>query len=192
MICKLNQMMPLAGGEWLCSFTTRDNPGQIWDDLKDTPVLVEMKKASKHRSLSANNYAWMLIDKIAEKTGISTTEVYRSAIREIGGVCDFYGVKEAAFDSFCKLWNGDHLGRQVEIVPGSVKPGWITVRAWKGSSDFDSVQMAKLIDSLIQEAEAQGIPTYPEKDIERMKSQWGKKANPSSNEENPGVSSAAG
>jgi hypothetical protein len=34
-----------------------------------------MKKASKHRSLSANAYAWVLIDKIAEKTGESVTDV---------------------------------------------------------------------------------------------------------------------
>ena len=192
MIGKLNQLMRLAGGEWLCSFTTRDDPGQLWDELKDVPVLVDIKKASKHRSLSANNFAWTLIDKIAEKTGISVTEVYREAIREIGGVCDYYGIKEAAFESFCKLWNGNHLGRQVEIVPGSVKPGWINVRAWKGTSDFDSAQMARFIDTLIQEAEAQGIPTVPDRDVERMKARWGKRVNQSSSEGSPGVSSAAG
>ena len=192
MIGKLGQLVHLAGGEWLCSFTTRDDPGQIWDDLKEDPARIEIKKASKHRSLSANNYAWVLIDKIAEKTGINASEVYRTAIREIGGVSDYYGMKEAAYDSFCEIWTKGHLGRQVEIVPGSTKPGWINVRAWKGSSDFDSAQMARLIDSLIQEAEAQGIPTYPEKDIERMKSQWGKQSKASSSEANQDASCAAG
>jgi hypothetical protein len=191
-IGKLGQLVHLAGGEWLCSFTTRDDPGQIWDDLKEDPARIEIKKASQHRSLSANNYAWVLIDKIAEKTGYSVTEVYRTAIREIGGVSDYYGMKEAAYNSFCEIWTKGHLGRQVEIVPGSAKPGWINVRAWKGSSDFDSAQMARLIDSLIQEAEAQGIPTYPEKDIERMKSQWGKQSKASSSEENQDASCAAG
>ena len=192
MIGKLGQMVHLAGGEWLCSFTTRDDPGQIWDDLKENPARIEIKKASQHRSLSANNYAWVLIDKIAEKTGINASEVYRTAIREIGGVSDYYGMKEAAYDSFCEIWTKGHLGRQVEIVPGSTRPGWINVRAWKGSSDFDSAQMARLIDSLIQEAEAQGIPTYPEKDIERMKSQWGKQSKVSSSEANRDASCAAG
>ena len=192
MIGKLKDLLPLQGGEWLVSFVTRENPGQIFDDLKDVPVRVEIKKAAKHRSLSANNYAWVLIDQIAEKTGYSVTEVYQNAIREIGGVSDYYGMKEEAYEGFCEIWTAGHLGRQVQIIPGSGKPGWINVRAWKGSSDFDSIQMARLIDSLIQEAEAQGIPTVPDKDVERMVRQWGKKASPLSSVENPAVSSAAG
>jgi hypothetical protein len=190
MIGKLKDLLRLSGGEWLVSFTTRDDPGQMFDDLKDAAVNVEVKKASKHRSLSANNYAWVLIDQIAAVTGKTETEVYREAIREIGGVSDFYGMKEAAYESFCEIWTKDHLGRQVEIIPGSAKPGWINVRAWKGSSDFDSAQMARLIDSLIQEAEQQGIPTVPDKEVERMVSRWGKPVKASCNKVTPGAISA--
>ena len=191
MIGKLKDLLRLSGGEWLVSFTTRDDPGQMFDDLKDAAVNVEVKKASKHRSLSANNYAWVLIDQIAAVTGKKETEVYREAIREIGGVSDFYGMKEAAYESFCEIWTKDHLGRQVEIIPGSAKPGWINVRAWKGSSDFDSAQMARLINSLIQEAEQQGIPTVPDKEVERMVSRWGKPVKASCSKETPGATSAA-
>lgn len=191
MIGKLKDLLPLQGGEWLVSFTTRDDPGQMFDDLKDVAVKVEVKKASKHRSLSANNYAWVLIDKIAEVTGKTVTEVYQNAIREIGGVSEYYGMKEAAYESFCEIWTKDHLGRQVEIIPGSAKPGWINVRAWKGSSDFDSAQMARLIDSLIQDAEAQGIPTVPDEEVERMVSRWGKPAKALCSKANPAATSAA-
>ena len=192
MIGKLNQLMRLAGGEWLVTFTTRDDPGSIFDELREVPVRVEIKKAAKHRSLSANNFAWLLIDKIAEKTGVPVSEVYRNAIREIGGISDYYGMKEEAYERFCEAWTVNHLGRQVEIIPGSTRPGWINVRAWKGSSDFDSAQMARLIDSLIQDAESLGIPTVPDSEVERMVSQWGKKASRLSSAENPDVSSAAG
>lgn len=191
MIGKLKDLLKLQGGEWIISFTTREDPGTIFDEMKDIPVRVEIRKAAKHRSLSANNYAWVLIDKLAEKTGVPVTEVYRAAIREIGGVSDYYGMKEEAYESFCEIWTAGHLGRQVEIIPGSGKPGWINVRAWKGSSDFDSAQMARFIDSLIQEAESQGIGTVPEKEVERMKNQWGKKENQSSSKGIPDVSSAA-
>ena len=191
MIGKLKDLLPLQGGEWLVSFTTRENPGQLFDELKDSAVRVEVKKSSKHRSLSANNYAWVLIDKIAEVTGKTVTEVYQNAIREIGGVSEYYGMKEAAYESFCGIWTKDHLGRQVEIIPGSAKPGWINVRAWKGSSDFDSAQMARLIDSLIQEAEAQGIPTVPDEEVERMVSRWGKPAKALCSKANPAATSAA-
>lgn len=191
MIGKLKELFPLQGGEWLMSFVTRDDPGNLFDDLKDQPVRVDIRKASKHRSLSANAFAWVLIDKIAAKTGFPVTEVYRNAIREIGGISDIYGVKEEAFERFREIWTDGHLGRQVEIIPGSSKPGWINVKAWKGSSDFDSRQMAMLIDSLIQEAEQQGIPTIPDSEVERMKSQWRSQAKALCRTEN-GVTSAAG
>lgn len=190
MIGKLKDLLRLQGGEWLVSFTTRDDPGTLFDELREVQVRVEIKKASKHRSLSANNYAWVLIDQIAAKTGISESDVYRNAIREIGGVSDYYGMKEAAYGSFCEMWTKDHLGRQVEIIPGSAKPGWINVRAWKGSSDFDSAQMARLIDSLIQDAEALGIGTVTDKEVERMLSRWGKSQ--SSSRETRDALSAAG
>ena len=172
MIGKLKDLLMLRGGEWLVSFTTREDPGQLFDELKGSAVKVEIKKASKHRSLSANNYAWVLIDKISEKTEVEPIEVYRNAIRDIGGISDFYGVREAAYEAFVDLWTAGHQGRQVAIIPGSTKPGWINVQAWKGSSDFDSAQMARFIDSLIQDAEALGIPTVPEKDVERMVNKW--------------------
>ena len=190
MIGRLKELFPLQGGEWLMSFVTRDDPGSLFDDLKDQPVRVDIRKASKHRSLSANAFAWVLIDKIAAKTGFPVTEVYRNAIREIGGISDIYGVKEEAFERFREIWTDDHLGRQVEIIPGSSKPGWINVKAWKGSSDFDSRQMAMLIDSLIQEAEQQGIPTIPDSEVERMKSQWRSPAKALCKTENDAISAA--
>ena len=55
-----------------------------------------------------------------------------------------------------------------------MKPGWLNVKAWKGSSDFDSVQMSMLINSLIQDAENNGIPTVSDKEVERMLNGWQK------------------
>ena len=174
MICKLRECLRLRSGEWICSFSTTENPELLFDDLHDVPVKVEMKKASKARSLSAHAYAWVLIDKISEKTGINQTDVYRAAIREIGGVSTLLGMKDEAIPVFTENWQRGHLGRQVEIIPGSSKPGWSNVRVFYGSSEFDSQQMARLIDSLIQEAEGLGIGTYPEKQVQEMITRWGK------------------
>ena len=191
MICNLKDLYRLQGGEWLVSFVTREDPGQMFDDMKDVPVRIEIKKASKHRSLSANAFAWVLMDQIAEKMNIPVSEVYRNAIRDIGGIADYYGMKESAYEAFCEIWTAGHIGRQVEIIPGSTKPGWINVKAWKGSSDFDSAQMARFIDSLIQDAEALGIPTIPDNEVERMVSKWGNRAKESSSKAIPDAGSAA-
>ena len=181
MIGKLKDVLRLSGGEWLVSFITRDDPRSIFDELKDVAVRILISKAQKHRSLSANAYAWVLIDQITEKlqqkeprNGWTKTEVYRNAIREIGGISDIYGVKETALEAFKELWIGDHLGRQVEVIPDSGKQGWLNVRAYKGSSDFDSLQMNVFISNLIQEAESQGVPTVSDKEVERMLTGWQK------------------
>ena len=174
MIGKLKDLLRLSGGEWLISFTTREDPRKIFDDLKETAVKVDVKRASKHRSLSANSYAWVLIDKIAEKMNLKPLDVYRNAIRDIGGITDMYGMKDEAVERFRESWAKDHLGRQAEVIPGSTKPGWSNVKVWYGSSDFDSSQMARVIDSLVQDAEAIGIPTVPPKEYEGMIARWGK------------------
>ena len=172
MIAKLRECLRLRSGEWICSFITSENPEQMFDDLKESPVKIEIKKASKSRSLSANAYAWVLIDKISEKTGINQTDVYRNAIREIGGVSTLLGMKDDAVPVFSENWQRGHLGRQVEIIPGSSKPGWSNVRVFYGSSEFDSAQMARLIDSLIQDAESLGIPTISDDEATRMINKW--------------------
>lgn len=177
---RLKELLKLSDGEWLVQFITRDDPRNLFDELKNHAVRVIIKRASNHRSLSANAYAWVLIDQITEKlqhkeprNGWTKTEVYRNAIKEIGGISDVYGVKEKALEAFKELWIGDHLGRQVQLIPGSAKPGWVNVRAWKGSSDFDGIQMNIFINALIQDAESLGIHTYPEADVNKMLDKWG-------------------
>ena len=186
MIGTLKDMTKSRDGKWIVSFVTPEDFSEQFDSMYGKSVDVQIKVASKHRSLNANAYAWVLIDKIAEVTGIKVTEVYRNAIREIGGISYIYGVKEEAFESFKEIWIGKHLGRQVEIVPGSNKPGWLNVKAWKGSSDFSVSQMARFIDSLIQDAEALGIPTITEKQAEKLLGDWSKRQTAVANKESEG------
>ena len=53
------------------------------DELRDKVLSVEIKPWRERRSLEANAYAWVMIDKIAEATQQGRTEVYRSYIREV-------------------------------------------------------------------------------------------------------------
>ena len=175
MIGHLKEMTRSRGGEWIVSFSTSEDFRERFDDLVGKDVSIEIKKAGRRRSADANAYAWALIDQIAEKTGVKTTDVYRNAIREIGGISTCVGLKDTVIDAFRQSWEAGHLGRQVEIVGHSSKEGWSNVRIYFGSSEFDSAQMARLIDSLIQDAEALGIPTITEEQAQTMLGKWGKK-----------------
>ena len=148
--------------------------GPAYDELKDGPVSIEIKKAQKHRSLEANRYAWVLIDQIAAKTHIKQSEVYRNAIRDIGGVSGTGYMKEDAVPIFRQIWEKGHLVNQVEVLDVD-ENGWANIRVYYGSSTYDTAQMSALLDSLIQDAEALGIPTITPKEEERMLGKWARK-----------------
>ena len=148
--------------------------GDRYDELKDAAVEVEIKKAHKHRSMEANRYAWVLIDQIAARTHTKKSEVYRNAIREIGGVSKTMLMKEDAVPVFTEIWEKTGLGNQVEII--SVDEfGWAEILVYFGSSTYNTAQMSALLDSLIQNAEALGIPTITPKEEERMLGKWARK-----------------
>ncbi len=69
-----------------------------FDELHGKTVDVSIKKYRPKRSLDANAYAWVLMDKLAEAMGITKVEVYRGAIRKIGGVSETVCVLSDAAD----------------------------------------------------------------------------------------------
>lgn len=145
---------------------------EAFDELSKYDVSVEIKKLSKRRSLDANAMAWVLIDKIAEKTHLKKSEVYRNAIREIGGVSTVVCVKNEAVDALCYGWSDHGMGWQTEKVPSKI-PDCTNVTLWYGSSVYNTEQMSALIDSLIQDAEALGIPTMSEQETQKLIEMWG-------------------
>ena len=153
--------------------TVGDNVRELYEQLKDMEVVVEIKQAHKKRSLDANAYCWVLIDKIAEKMGLRKTDVYRQVIREIGGVSDTVCVMDKAVDRLREGWEKNGVGWQTETMPSKVA-GCTNVILYYGSSVYDSKQMSQLIDSLIQEAEALGIPTITDEQAARLLGKWGK------------------
>ena len=174
MIGKLSNIQRLFGGEWEVSFTTKDDPSQVYDELKDIAVDVQLKKAANKRSRDANAFCWVLIDKLAEKTRIPKTEIYRNAIKEIGGVSETVCVQDKAVERLREGWQKNGLGWQTDTLPSKID-GCTNVILYYGSSTYDSRQMSRLIDLLIQEAEQQGIPTISEKEeAQRLLGKWGK------------------
>ena len=171
---RLKDLTVNRDGSQNVTVTVYTDMGDLFDELKDVPVEVEIKKAVKHRSMEANKYAWVLIDQIAEKTHIKASEVYRNAIRDIGGVSGTGYMKTEAVPAFRQIWEKGHLGNQVEVIDEG-DDGWSSVRIYYGSSTYNSAQMSALLDSLIQDAEALGIPTITPKEEERMLGKWARK-----------------
>lgn len=135
--------------------------------LKDTDVEVEIRKFRKKRSKDANAYAWVLIDKIAQAINADKTDVYRQAIREIGGVSDIICVKDEAVPQLRRGWEHNGLGWPTDTLPSKIK-GCTNVVLYYGSSTYDTKQMSGLIDHLVSEAKELGIETLTPEELSRM------------------------
>lgn len=139
--------------------------------LKDADLDIEIKKRRNRRSLDANAYAWVLIDKLAKATGQAKTHVYREAIREIGGNTETVCIKAEAAAKLCAGWTRNGLGWLTDTLPSKL-PGCVNVVLYYGSSTFDTAQMARFIDGIIQDCKAVGVETLPPDKLEAMLEGW--------------------
>lgn len=144
-----------------------------FDDLHDVEVDVKVTKHRVKRSLDANAYAWVLVDKIAQKRRMSKAEVYRNAIREIGGVSEVVCIQNRAAKTMKDVWTRNGIGWQVEEMESKIE-GCTNLILYKGSSVYDSRQMSALIDSLVQDARSIGIETRPQWEIDSLLKEYDK------------------
>lgn len=111
------------------------------------------------RSLNANSYAWSLINKIAAAVGESPIDIYKQQTADMADTVDSrHAVPDEKVKDYILRWQEGHLGRQCLLYP-SQAPGYTVVTRIYGSSDYDTKQMSRFIDGLLQECEALDIET---------------------------------
>lgn len=146
---------------------------RIFEELKATEKLtVKIAKATKKRSLDANAYAWVLISRLAEKLNIPKTDIYRSAIKEIGGNSDTVCVQDKAVQSLCEGWSHNGIGWMTDTMPSKID-GCTNVILYYGSSTYDTAQMSRLINLIVEECRLQGIETKSKEEVDSLLNQWG-------------------
>lgn len=127
--------------------------------------------ARKQRSLDANAYAWVLINKIADAVGLAPDEVYRREVKNLGGASEIVCIQEDAAAELERVWAKKGLGWQCERFPSKL-PGCVNMVLHYGSSAYDTRQMSAFIDALIQEAKALGIETMTPDELARLLGGW--------------------
>ena len=131
----------------------------------------EIERKKKKRSTDANAYFFTLADKLAERLNIPKTEIYRNYIKEIGGVSETVCVKNEAVDKLCEGWKHNGLGWQTDTVPSKIN-GCTNVILYYGSSTYNTEQMSRLIDMIVEDCKVQGIETRTPDEIANMLSLW--------------------
>ena len=145
---------------------------EMVDELKSHEKLtLKVSKFKAKRSLDANAYAWVLIGKIAEKTKVPKNEVYREAIRGIGGNYEIVCVKEEAADSLRSGWERNGIGWCTDILLSKLD-GCTNVMLYYGSSTYDTEQMSRLISNLQQDSISLGIEVKTQAEIDSLLESW--------------------
>lgn len=164
----------LEGG-WLMLKPEREDIGKAMAfvrKMKQKLYEAVLKEHKKKRSLDANAYAWVLIGKLAEAMRLSPTEVYVEAIQNIGGNYEVIPIREEAVDKFTEVWKKQGLGWPcVDMGPSKIQ-GYRNLRAYYGSSTYDTRQMSLLIEALIQDCKALDIETLSEEKLSAMMGGW--------------------
>lgn len=143
------------------------------DEMRDKDKLtIEVKPFRQKRSLDANAYAWVLIDKLAEKIGESKERIYREYIKHIGGNSEIVCVKNHAVQRLCDGWHRNGLGWQTDTFPSKIG-GCTNVVLYYGSSVYDTAQLSRLLDLIIFDCKQFGISTETPDQIALMKARWG-------------------
>ena len=144
----------------------------LYDELHECEKLsVKIDKHREKRSLDANAYCWVLMDKLAAKLNTTKEEIYRTTIREIGGVSEVVCVQDEAVENLCEKWSSNGLGWQTDTMPSKID-GCTIVVLYYGSSTYDTAQMSRLIDNIVQDCEAVGVDTKTPDEIADMLSLW--------------------
>lgn len=133
----------------------------------------EIKQYKPKRSLDSNSYCWLLLGKLQEALKIPKEDIYRDLIKHIGSY-EVLPIKNEALDKFRSAWSKNGIGWITETIPSKLE-GFTNVLAYYGSSTYNTNEMSRLIDLIVQECEQLGIETKSEAEIKSLLGSWGKK-----------------
>ncbi len=152
-----------------CSPTDCDKVRALIDEGK--PLAVVIGTTGQKRSLTANAYAWALMNQLAVKLNKPVLEIYRETIRDIGGSSTIITIRADAAKRFKTNWEGKGDGWQCLKLDEMPTPqgAFYTLQCFYGSSVYDSAQMHRLIELIVQECQQQGIPTMTPEEISKLK-----------------------
>ena len=130
---------------------------------RDKEYQIEIKEYKPKRSLDANAYAWVLINKIANVLRESKDKIYLQMLKEYGQSEPVKIRSDIDVSGFFKYYERLHD-----------KDNYTYYRVFKGSSSFNSKEMSILVDGIVQEAQELNINTLTPSQIADLKSQWNK------------------
>ena len=126
----------------------------------------EVKEHKHKRSLNANAYYWVLVNKIANTLNQSKEFIHMSMLKQYGqrySVCVPY---DTPVESLIKYYEQDGVRKQGDRL-------FKTYNVYLPSSEMNTYEMSKLIDGTVEEAQSMGIETMTPDELAHLKAMWG-------------------
>lgn len=171
MKAKIASFLPINQRRGVLTLDLEGDFRNLYDKLKDCDVEVKIEKFSPPRTKDANSYAWVLIHKIAEKTGREPLAVYREHIRDFSCKTKVTCVSVDEAETEIKEFVDGHYGRMVDVGDSKFQ-GWVVLHKKYGSSSFTQEQMSKFIDALCDTCRELEIETKSEEEINSLVGSW--------------------
>jgi len=141
--------------------------------MKDRLYVADLKEHREKRSFDANAYFWVLVGKLAAKTRIPVSTIYRQYIKDVGDNSQTIPIRNDAKDQWIKNWGIHGIGWICEDLGSSKLDGYTNVICYYGSSTYDTAQMSRLIEFVVQDCKDQDIETLTPIELDKMKAEWG-------------------
>lgn len=129
---------------------------------QDQDKRFEAKEYFPKRSRNSNAYAWSLLTEMANIMRLDKEEVYLDMLRHYGQSEIVSVLSDINVKGFFPYYDA--------VGTGTVNGKSFThYKVYKGSSEYDSREMAIFLDGIIAEAEQLGIQTLTPKELARLK-----------------------
>lgn len=162
------EIMFAANGDLKVILTAPRTSAKQFDNLpQGKDLAVEIKQYRKRRSLDANAFLWVLCDQIAQKIDASKEDVYRRFIKEYG-TFEIVPIKAKAVESFKDKWGKNGLGWFCEDMDGCKLEGYKRIMVYFGSSSYNTQEMTRVLNQVVEEAKSLGISTMTPAEIESL------------------------
>lgn len=126
-----------------------------WLFDQDPGAVIEARVVKPRRSLDQNALYWELLGQLAHVLRMGNDELHRRMVEDYGPYTVVSVRDDVPLGEFFRYWkivgHGEVNGNR-----------FAHVRVHKGSSEMDTAEFSRLLDGIIAECEAQGIPTARE------------------------------
>ena len=116
------------------------------------------------------------MQELCELADIDAIEEYKRRVKELG-IFRRFKIEKYNVKTFERMWTAQVIDWFSEIADTEYigDTEFKIINAYYGSSSFNSKQMARLIDGVVQDCKVYGIETKSQKEIDSLLESWDKK-----------------